>query len=360
MNTLRKIIFIIACTIAGAMHAETRWLATEHNFGAFDEDDGKVTCVFRMINKGPEDVSVRSARASCGCTTPSYTKNPIAPGDTAEITVAYNPVGRPGRFSKTVKLTLSDNSQHTLTISGVVIGSQNTLRSRYPIQAGPMKFRSDQLKFGSVLKGRAKSLPLEIYNASTTPIRPAFGKLPQYLRVTPAADSIPPGEQNFYNITLSPSDTELYGVLTDSVTVTDPASGAEATIHLAAIIEEDFSRLTPGQLRDAPVIELSTQMVDLQRISGAAPVTRTFTVTNRGRSPLMIRRLSTPGGAVTATISSCKIKKGKSATVTVTIDPALITSGYLYANIQIIANDPAQPISIVRVVGEMEGQTNLN
>ena len=63
--------------------AKVRWLQTTHDFGAFKEDDGKVTCEFSFVNTGDEPVTVRAARASCGCTTPSFTKTPIEPGDTA-------------------------------------------------------------------------------------------------------------------------------------------------------------------------------------------------------------------------------------------------------------------------------------
>lgn len=347
------LLLLVLAAAPGWMRGETRWLETEHNFGAFDEDDGKVTCVFRMINKGPDDVSVRSARASCGCTTPSYTKSPVAPGDTADITVAFNPVGRPGRFSKTVKITLSDGSQHTLTISGVVIGSQNTLRSRYPVQAGALKFRSDKLMFGSVIKGRAKSCFMEVYNASTSEIKPEISGLPAYIRATPSAETVAPGEQVIYTMTLTPGATDLYGVITDSLTVTDPSTGMAQTIHVAAILEEDFSMLTPSQLAQAPVIAAEPDLIDLGKLPDyTAPLTRTFTVENRGRSPLLIRRVYTPDPAVTATISSTKIKKGKKATVTVTVDPAALPSELLNARIQVISNDPAQPLTIVRVVGE--------
>ena len=61
MKTGRILFLLFAVSIMPLMRSETRWLETEHNFGAFDEDDGKVTCSFRMINKGPDDVSVRSA-----------------------------------------------------------------------------------------------------------------------------------------------------------------------------------------------------------------------------------------------------------------------------------------------------------
>ncbi len=79
----------------------------------------------------------------------------------------------------------------------------------------------------------------------------------------------------------------------------------------------------------------------------------TFTITNTGQSPLIVRRLHTPDKAVTATISSTTIKSGKEATVKVTADPALIADGELLnARITLITNAPSAPSQTVRVVGE--------
>ena len=200
------------------------WLKTTHDFGAFKEDDGKVTCEFRFINRGQEAVTVRAARASCGCTTPSFTKTPIEPGDTGLVTVVFNPTGRPGRFSKTVTMDIAGagaGPRQSLVIKGVVIGSSNTLRSRYPVEAGAMKLRTTAVPFGTVMKGKAKSAFVEVYNSSSSPIVPRWENTPAYMRVAASSDTIPPGEQAVYSLVLTPTETALYGILTDSLTLTD-------------------------------------------------------------------------------------------------------------------------------------------
>ena len=107
MKTTRLITISVLSAMALSAAAKVEWLKTTHDFGAFKEDDGKVTCEFRFINRGQEAVTVRAARASCGCTTPSFTKTPIEPGDTGLVTVVFNPTGRPGRFSKTVTMDIA-------------------------------------------------------------------------------------------------------------------------------------------------------------------------------------------------------------------------------------------------------------
>lgn len=329
------------------------WLATSHDFGAFKEDDGSVSTTFSFVNHGPEEVAIRAARASCGCTTPAYTKTPVAVGDTATVNVKFNPTGRPGRFSKSVTVDIAGGPRTRLVISGVVIGSSNTLRSRYPIEHGEMKLRTTQLPFGTVTKGKAKAAFLEVYNASAEPMTPCWSGLPPYIRIaTSGSDTIPAGEQAVYALTLTPSQTELYGILTDSVFIA-PSAGAEPLkIDLTAILEEDFSRLTPRQRADAPVVAVDPDRVNFGELKAAdGPQTRTFTIHNRGKSDMYIRRLYTTDPGVTVSIDRTKIKKGKHATATVTVDPSLRPADILNARLQLIANDPETPISLVRVVG---------
>ena len=71
---------------------------TEHDFGKINEADGRVTTIFTFKNEGMEPLVLSNVRASCGCTTPKWPKEPIEPGQTGNITVTYNPSGRPGRF----------------------------------------------------------------------------------------------------------------------------------------------------------------------------------------------------------------------------------------------------------------------
>lgn len=93
----------------------------EHDFGIVSENGGPVSTDFIVKNNMNEPILINKVRASCGCTTPKWTKEPIAPGKTGKITVTYNPQGRPGSFSKTVTIMTSGNPERIVTrIKGVV------------------------------------------------------------------------------------------------------------------------------------------------------------------------------------------------------------------------------------------------
>ena len=95
---------------------------SSHDFGTIKEGDGNVSCVFTVKNTGGSPLVITRVISSCGCTTPEFTKEPIAPGKTGEIKVIYNPVGRVYPFSKTVSV-YSNGKQGplVLTIKGEVV-----------------------------------------------------------------------------------------------------------------------------------------------------------------------------------------------------------------------------------------------
>ena len=346
----------VVCASAGATG---RWLETEHDFGAFDEDMGNVTTTFRLVNDGDAPLSILSAHASCGCTAPSYDRAPIAPGDTAVMTVTYNPFARPGKFDKKIKVRTNDTASpnSVLVIKGVVIGSANTLRAHYPVEAGKLKLRNAALNFGEITKGRTKTSFLDGYNHSADTIRPVITGLPSYIDVNIAPAEVPPGQQLtltfFCNTAKAP---ELWGLNSAKVMIKANADAAEQQpIELISVLNEDFSGLTPQQLERAPRIAVSTSSADLGRVKKGDKAQAEIVVQNFGKEPLLLRRVSSADDAVKIKVGSKRTKPGKQTIITITVDSGSpkYTDGIINSRLSIIANDPQRPVSGVRIVGEL-------
>ena len=56
-----------------------------HDFGTIKEEIGAVSTQFEFTNTGKSPLIIQRVSASCGCTTPSYTKEPILPGESGKI-----------------------------------------------------------------------------------------------------------------------------------------------------------------------------------------------------------------------------------------------------------------------------------
>lgn len=94
---------------------------TTINLGTFDESEVK-QCVFEFTNVGDEPLIIHQAYSSCGCTVPTYSKDPVKPGEKGEIRVSYNGSGKfPGAFKKPI--TVRSNASNAIVrmyIEGVM------------------------------------------------------------------------------------------------------------------------------------------------------------------------------------------------------------------------------------------------
>lgn len=88
------------------------------DFGKIPQGRPAVTS-FEIVNTGSTPLKLDNVQASCGCTTPIWSRDAIAPGATAEIKVGYNAYAQ-GHFTKMVTIIYNTNRTKTLTITGEV------------------------------------------------------------------------------------------------------------------------------------------------------------------------------------------------------------------------------------------------
>ena len=89
-----------------------------HDFGSISEGPA-AEFEFQFTNTGNEPLVIQKAQASCGCTTPHYSKDPVLPGKDGVLTASYNTNGRPGPFTKTITI-VSNAGTKVVTIKGTV------------------------------------------------------------------------------------------------------------------------------------------------------------------------------------------------------------------------------------------------
>lgn len=92
----------------------------EHDYGTI-ENGANGVCVFTVTNTGNAPLIISNAKGSCGCTVPTWPKEPIAPGATAEINVKYD-TKRTGPINKSVTITsnASNEPRKVVRIKGEV------------------------------------------------------------------------------------------------------------------------------------------------------------------------------------------------------------------------------------------------
>lgn len=349
-------LFLFAITHFTAIaQPKAEWVAKSHNYGIINENDGDAKCTFTLINTGDSPLVITNARATCGCTRPKYSKEAIAPGDSMTISVSYDPVGRPGRFNKKIYIdTNTEPKRSTLEISGVVIANEQTIKSRFPVDGGELKLRTSVVPLGEVKKGKFKTCFLDAYNSSPDSITPQWENMPEYLSVMTAPKIVPPGEQATFTFYINTTKCSKWGFIEDSITlIPDKNSNHHIPVIVTTIIKEDFSKLTPGQRLNAPAIAVPDR-VDFETIKhNNGIISKTFNIENFGKDELIIRRISTRDTGIEISIDKEKIKKGKSAIVSINVDTSKISDEIFNSRITIISNDPERSETTVRLVGEI-------
>ena len=92
-----------------------------HDFGKIKEGE-VVSHKFMFKNTGDKPLLVENVKPSCGCTTPDWTKEEVAPGKEGFVAVEFNSAGKSGQQTKTVNVTLNTAERNVvLTFSGEVV-----------------------------------------------------------------------------------------------------------------------------------------------------------------------------------------------------------------------------------------------
>ena len=108
---MKKVLFaaVLFVGVAGA-HAQLAWEKTEIELRPKAGEEEAVA-QFKYTNKGDKPVRITNVKASCGCTVPEWTKEPVAPGQTGQLTATFKIGGRTGTQVKTVRVDTDDPSQ---------------------------------------------------------------------------------------------------------------------------------------------------------------------------------------------------------------------------------------------------------
>ena len=129
MKKLSIVLFLVFIVSGMAFAQQKTSLAFKknmHDFGKIKEELGAVTTEFEFSNTGNTPVIIQRVNTSCGCTTPTYTREPILPGKKGKVIVRYSTVGRAYPFNKNVTVyTNVPDTVYILTIKGNVTPKSN-------------------------------------------------------------------------------------------------------------------------------------------------------------------------------------------------------------------------------------------
>lgn len=112
--------FFMAGYSQPALPVQEEIVLKETNFDFGKIPQGKpVYHFFDVTNAGKTPMVISNVQTSCGCTTPEWSKDPIAPGGTTKVKIGYNAASE-GNFEKFITITYNQNLTKQLNIKGTV------------------------------------------------------------------------------------------------------------------------------------------------------------------------------------------------------------------------------------------------
>ena len=309
------------------------------DFGRILEDNGVVQHKFLFTNTGSEPLMVTNVRTTCGCTVPSWTKDPVQPGKEGYVEIEFNPRNHPGTFHKTVQVQSSaQNSNMFLTISGTVIPPMKM--ENLPNKLGELNVKSNHINLGYLYKGETGIENMIIANNTKIPIEVGFKNIPDYLSLIPDPPVLNPGEYGQVEVQYNTTKINDWDVVIDQIPVEiNGKEDKKAQLTITANIREDFRNLTEEQMAIAPVASYKEESFDYDTITSDKPVDCQFLIRNEGQSDLIIRAVKPTCGCTAVKPKKSTLTPGDSTYIDAVFYPKGRT-GEFKNGITIITNDP--------------------
>lgn len=325
-----------------------------HDFGTIKEEDGSVSYDFIFTNTGSQPLIIQSVKASCGCTTPEWTKDPVLPGKKGFVRATYNPAGRPGPFNKSITVTSNaENSTVTLFIKGNVIPKPKTIEDDYPIVIGDLRLKTNHLAFMDTYVGKLKTDSIPVYNSSDKDIKISYSGVPAHITIKTVPEVIKPKQKGDIIITYDAAKKQDYGFVSDRFQIVlNNESPSNNSITVSAKILDDFSILTPEQKANAPKAVFDKLEYNFGTIKEGDVAEYNFTLKNEGKSDLIIRKVKASCGCTAVEPKEKVIKPGQSTTIYTRFD-SRGRAGRQFKTVTVITNDPNNPEITLRISGDV-------
>lgn len=148
-----------------ALAFETRHIQA----GTLNEDDAPSTYVFRFTNISDSPLHIDRLVTTCSCATASTDKREVPSGESAQISVRYDPKGHPGRFERRIFVYTSNGTDPSAVLKLTVnVENGSDLSGLWPVQMGNIRLRRSEVVFR---KGEKASESLRFINLGGKPLR---------------------------------------------------------------------------------------------------------------------------------------------------------------------------------------------
>jgi hypothetical protein len=322
MKNVLKSMLLLAClmltiTASNAQSGRAGFEYPSHNFGNnIPEKGGNITHRFIFTNNGNAPVTIQNVTASCGCTSPAWIKEPVAPGQQGFVDATYRPAGRPGSFTKNLTVTTNgDPKMIALTISGVVVKAPQTVEEEFPVALEGVRVSERVFAFGRATQNDNKESKIKVYNSSETPVTLTFSGVPEYLKIQPV--TLQPKEKGTITCNYTATKKTKYGTAVDNFDLLVDGKKSPSAILTSNVTV--IPTLTNDKNVAQPLLSFQNNNYAFSNIKQGSVVSNEYKFTNTGKGDLEIIALN-HSESIKVTYPKKPIKPNESGTIKVELN----------------------------------------
>ncbi len=337
---------IISASFAQVSADDIVFEKKEIDFGTVIIEHGIVTATYSFTNNSENEFIISDIDAACGCTNPRSSQKKYAPGETGTITAEFNPKGMTGDVHKWiyVKGNYTDATQIDLGFSAILKSTLTRDASSYPGEFGYLVVKKLNIGYG-IIRGEKiqyDSVLLSNEGYHTITVKSARN-LPSWITVENLPLEIEANTSKYLQLKINTTNLDTVGPYVGTLQLlTNDQFFPKKSITYRAIFEMDFSTLKRRDRRRAPHIELESRTIDLGTMKSGELKSKSFTIKNTGKSPLLIKRVETDCNCAIINNLKTSIAPGETITVNAQLD-TLYKNNRQSKTIVVYTNDPQNP-----------------
>ena len=270
----------ILCFEAGAqtLSFETE----EYDFGEIAELGGAVSYRFVYTNTGDKPLILNSVHTSCGCTSPSWSKEPVLSHQHGYVDVTFDPRNRQGGFTKSIIIKSNGGDK---TLSGNVLPKPDPIAAEYPFKMFDLRLKTTTINFGRVNLNSVATQEIAVYNPSEANLK-IETQSTDYLTVSAKPQILKPGQKGVIKCVFMPEKFDGFDFVKFAVPIF--VNTYEYKLQFKAIVAEKFSEEIKAK---PPKICFSddVKLADLGSFTAGDTAYCALTFKNTGEAPLKIR-----------------------------------------------------------------------
>lgn len=330
----------------------------EYDFGEINEG---VQAEYQFIfkNTGNKPIKLNNVQASCGCTTPEWSSEPVPPGKTGYVKAIYNSRGRPGAFTKTITVMVDDSQEPIiLTIKGNVKPKVNDIYVKDTI--GGLAFENLFIPINNLPSNETKEFSVQFKNITTNETIYIQPKFEHSVAFVPTVNKyvLKPGDVATLTIQAIgekglEAKLEPNKIFNEKVVFyTNEKSNNKKEILLNGTFVKIY---TSEELAKLPKIEFEKLEFDAGKIIQGEKVNYAFKFKNVGGGILKIESAKPSCGCTASAPRKSEIEPGETSQIEMSFD-STGRSGPQSKTITVTSNDPLNPTIVLRF--KCDVQTN--